>query len=96
MLEAATGERPPAPSAAVATRWTNDPLAGGSYTALTVGAGRDDIDALAVPEGERLRFAGEGTLFRHYGNVHGAMLSGIREAHALGVVDIEVPGLEGW
>ena len=96
MLEAATGERPPPPSAAVATGWTNDPFAGGSYTALTVGASRDDIDRMGAAEDERLRFAGEGTLFRHYGNVHGAMLSGIREAHALGVGDIDVPGLEGW
>lgn len=96
MLEAATGLRPPPPSAAVATRWTTDPFAGGSYSAIPVGASRDDIDQLAIPEGERLRFAGEGTLFRHYGNVHAAMLSGLRELHALGVDAVDVPGLEGW
>ncbi len=95
-LAQATGEDIPAPSATAVTHWTTDPYAGGSYSFLPVGATDDDLDALGEPEGERLRFAGEATVFDYYGNVHAAMMSGIREAHALGVDDIAVPGLEGW
>ncbi len=95
-LAQATGMDVPAPSATALTHWTTDPYAGGSYSFLPVGATDADLEALAEPEGERLRFAGEATVADYYGNVHAAMMSGIREAHALGVDDIEVPGLEGW
>ena len=94
MLAAATGLDVPAPSATAVTHWTTDPFAGGSYSFVPTGASREDIDQLGIPETERLRFAGEHTLFRYYGNVHGAMLSGLREAEALGVGRPATPGLE--
>jgi hypothetical protein len=61
-----------------------------------VGASRDDVEALAEPEGDRLLFAGEGTYWRYYGNVHAAVLSGLREAHRLGVATPATPGLGAW
>jgi monoamine oxidase len=86
----------PAPAATAVTHWTTDPFARGSYTFLPVGASRSDIEALAEPEGARVFFAGEGTYWEHYGNVHGAVLSGLREAHRLGVRRVGVDGLQGW
>lgn len=86
----------PAPAASAVTHWTTDPLAGGSYTFMPVGASNTDIQALAEPHGDRVFFAGEGTLWVHYGNVHGAVESGLREAHRLGVNAVSTPGLAGW
>ncbi len=86
----------PDPVATACTRWSTDPYAGGSYVYLPVGASLDDIDTLAEPESDRLLFAGEATWRPAYGNVHAAMLSGLREAHRLGVDTIDTPGLEDW
>lgn len=95
-LALAAGREVPPPSATYVTRWTTDPHALGSYVFLPVGASRSDLDALAQPESERLGFAGEATVFDHYGTVHGAAMSGLREAHRLGVDRVETPGLSGW
>ena len=61
------------------TRWAADPLAGGSYSFLRVGALRDDYDRLAAPVAGKLFFAGEATERHHSATVHGAYLSGVRE-----------------
>ncbi len=90
------GREIPTPDATFVTRWTSDPFTLGSYTFLPVGASQDDLDLLAIPPDPSLGFAGEHTLFEHYGTVHGAMLSGIREAHRLGVTSIRTPGLSGY
>lgn len=95
-LAAATGKTPPTPSYTAVTRWTSDPFALGSYVFLPPGATPDDIEAVAAPEGDRLLFAGEGTERDYYGNVHAAVMSGLREAHRLGVNKIVVPGWERW
>ncbi|HMV66855.1 MAG TPA: NAD(P)/FAD-dependent oxidoreductase [Myxococcota bacterium] len=95
-LSAAWGREAPPPSATAVTRWRSDPWTLGSYTFLPVGASRDDLTTLAGPEGERLGFAGEHTLFLHYGTVHGAMLSAVREARRLGVGAFTTPGLEAY
>lgn len=86
----------PAPSHSAVTRWTSDPYTLGSYVYLPPGASPGDIDTLAEPEGDRVLFAGEGTESTYYGNVHAAVISGLREAHRLGVKTIAVPGWEGW
>jgi CRP-like cAMP-binding protein len=62
------------------TRWTLDPESLGSYTYIAVGATPDDIRALAEPVGPTLCFAGEATHDRQWATVHGAYLSGLREA----------------
>jgi monoamine oxidase len=73
----------PSPHTAHVTRWKSDPYALGSYVYLPVGATVDDIEALAAPVGERLLFSGEATSTQYSGYVHGAILSGIREAERL-------------
>lgn len=65
------------------TRWKSDPYALGSYIYLPVGATVADIEALAAPVGDRLLFAGEATSTNYNGYVHGAVLTGIREAERL-------------
>ena len=65
------------------TRWKSDPFALGSYLYLPVGSSVADIEALGAPVGDRLLFAGEATSVAYSGYVHGAVLSGIREAERL-------------
>lgn len=96
VLGAIHGAAVPSPAASAVTRWSSDPYALGSYSFLPVGASLDDLALLAEPEGSHLRFAGEATDPDFYGNVHAAVRSGLREAHALGVDRVETPGLEAW
>lgn len=70
----------PEPSGALVTRWAADPSARGSYSFLAVGSTPADLRALAEPVGERLLFAGEATHEEFFATVHGAYMSGIREA----------------
>jgi monoamine oxidase len=79
-LRSAFGEKTPQPTAWQVTRWASDSLAGGSYSFLPVGAVADDYDRLATPVAERLFFAGEATHRDYSATVHGAYLSGLREA----------------
>jgi monoamine oxidase len=94
-LEAARGAPLAAPIATQVTHWTTDPFAGGSYSYIPVGASSADMNTLAQPEG-RVHFGGEATVFQHYGNVHAAAMSGLREAHRLGVPWFATAGLSGW
>jgi monoamine oxidase len=71
------------PVGRLVTRWGSDPEAGGSYSNLPVGSLRADFDALAEPVGERLFFAGEATHRQRHASVHGAYLSGLREARRI-------------
>ncbi|MGD9620305.1 MAG: flavin monoamine oxidase family protein [Mycolicibacterium sp.] len=70
----------PEPTGALVTRWAADPYARGSYSFLAVGSSPDDQRALAEPVGDRLAFAGEATHPEFFATVHGAYLSGLREA----------------
>jgi monoamine oxidase len=79
-LHQALGDRVVEPVAWHVTRWAGDPLAGGSYSFLRVGSSSDDRAALAAPLAERVFFAGEATHRDHASTVHGAYLSGQREA----------------
>ncbi len=93
-LQAAWGTAIPAPKASSVTHWTTDPFAGGSYASLPVGASRDDLVTLSEPEGDRLLFAGEATEPDYYGNVHAAVMTGLREAARLGVTNPSTAGFE--
>ena len=73
----------PQPTGSIVTRWGSDPFALGSYSFLAVGSSPDDMHALAEPAGERLMFAGEATNPEFFGTVHGAYLSGVREAERI-------------
>ncbi|WP_434443684.1 FAD-dependent oxidoreductase [Lentzea sp. E54] len=74
------GADAPAPSSVSRTAWSADPYALGSYTCIGVGSSSKDIATLAEPVGDRLFFAGEGTNPYHWGCVHSAYESGLREA----------------
>ncbi|MDY6997974.1 MAG: FAD-dependent oxidoreductase [Actinomycetota bacterium] len=73
----------PEPVGAIVTRWAADPFALGSYSFLAVGSSPDDQQALAAPVGDRLGFAGEATNPEFFATVHGAYLSGLREANRI-------------
>ncbi len=78
------GAAAPAPSHLSRTAWSSDPFARGSYSCIGVHASPADIEALAEPVGERLFFAGEATNRYHWGCVHSAYESGLREAARIG------------
>nr|AIN75609.1 flowering locus D-b [Dimocarpus longan] len=71
----------PDPVQTVCTRWGSDPFTLGSYSNVAVGASGDDYDIMAESVGDgRLFFAGEATTRRYPATMHGAFLSGLREA----------------
>jgi len=70
----------PHPKRFFVTRWHSDPFSKGSFTVIPIGACGEDMDALSEPVGDSLFFAGEATYVRHYSTIHGAYLSGEREA----------------
>ena len=78
------GRSVPEPVGYRLTRWSADPFARGSYSHVTPGASMDDYDRLATPIGNRLYFAGEATSSEYPATVHGAYLSGLREAERIG------------
>ena len=73
---------------ALATNWSRDPFAMGSYSFLLPGGRPRDRRRLAAPQG-RLFFAGEATSEDYPATVHGALLSGERAASE---VDDELDG----
>uniref|UniRef100_A0A7N0T6I5 SWIRM domain-containing protein n=1 Tax=Kalanchoe fedtschenkoi TaxID=63787 RepID=A0A7N0T6I5_KALFE len=71
----------PEPLQTVCTRWGSDSFSLGAYSNVAVGASGDDYDILAENVGDgRLFFAGEATTRRYPATMHGAYLSGLREA----------------
>eukprot|EP00798_Chlamydomonas_sp_ICE-L_P008635 gene8635-34083_t len=71
----------PDPVQAVCTRWASDPMSYGSYSSISVGSlGAEDYDNLAASVGGRLFFAGEATQRKWPATMHGAFMSGLREA----------------
>lgn len=74
----------PEPIQTVCTRWGSDPFSLGSYSNVAVGASGDDYDILAENVGDgRVFFAGEATTRRYPATMHGAFLSGLREAASM-------------
>ncbi|MFB8002117.1 FAD-dependent oxidoreductase [Nocardia sp. NPDC056000] len=74
------GTNVPEPHKISRTRWSADPYARGSYACIGVDASPRDLDTLAEPIGDRVYFAGEATNSYHWGCVHSAYESGLREA----------------
>ena len=70
----------PDPVDVAVTRWGADPYARGSYSNISPRGTGDDYDALAEPVADALFFAGEATSRTHPATMHGAFLSGNREA----------------
>ncbi|MEM7310598.1 MAG: NAD(P)/FAD-dependent oxidoreductase [Planctomycetota bacterium] len=84
----------PDPSAVHVTRWRGDPWSLGSYSYLPIGASSADFRELAEPVDGRLLFAGEATEPLVYGTVHGALVSGLREARRIAGDAAVLPGLD--
>ncbi|XVE50377.1 hypothetical protein DITRI_Ditri01bG0157900 [Diplodiscus trichospermus] len=70
----------PDPIQTICTRWGSDPLSYGSYSHVRVQSSGCDYDILAESVGNRLFFAGEATTRQYPATMHGAYLSGLREA----------------
>ncbi|XP_031703052.1 lysine-specific histone demethylase 1A [Anarrhichthys ocellatus] len=82
----------PQPKETVVTRWRADPWARGSYSYVAAGSSGNDYDLMAQPitpgpaipgasqPVPRLFFSGEHTIRNYPATVHGALLSGLREA----------------
>jgi monoamine oxidase len=85
----------PDPVATHVTRWRDDPWTLGSYSYLPVGASADDLRELGEPVEERLLFAGEATEPLLYATVHGALVSGLREARRIAGDAAALPGIDG-
>jgi len=77
------GSSAPDPDAVIQTQWSSDPYSYGSYSFISVGAKTEYYDTLARPIDNRVFFAGEATHRTYPGTVHGAYLSGIREANRI-------------
>ncbi|MEM9016825.1 MAG: NAD(P)/FAD-dependent oxidoreductase, partial [Verrucomicrobiota bacterium] len=77
------GSSIPEPVAFQRTRWNSDPYSLGSYSARRPGVGQSMIQALGEPIDGRIFFAGEATSVDYPSTVHGAYLSGQREAERL-------------
>lgn len=77
------GDDVPGPVAHRITRWGTDPFARGSYSFPPVGSRPGDYRALAAPVAGRVHFAGEATEPDYHTTVHGALLSGRREARRI-------------
>ena len=91
MLGRCFGEAVPAPRSRHRTSWSIDPYARGAYTFIAAGATPADIRTLQEPLGDRVFFAGEATSAEHWGTVHGAYLSGLREAARISGVRSVLP-----
>jgi hypothetical protein len=74
------GVKVPNPVHTVCTRWGSDSLCFGSYSNVAVGASGEDYDTMAQSVDDRLFFAGEATIRKYPATMHGALLSGYREA----------------
>lgn len=70
----------PNPIQTICTRWDSDPLSYGSYSHVRVRSSGSDYDVLGESLGNRLFFAGEATNRQYPASMHGAFLSGLREA----------------
>lgn len=95
VLQSVFGNKVPAPTEALVTRWASDRFARGSYSYTGPNFQPHDYEEMARPVGN-LFFAGEHTCGTHPATVHGAYISGLRAASEvvdsmLGPIEIPVP-----
>ncbi len=82
-LRTVFGANAVAPRRAIRTGRNNDPFARVAYSFAGVNATAQDHETLAEPASSRLLFAGEHTHELYRATVHGAFLTGVREADRL-------------
>lgn len=70
----------PDPVSAHVTKWSSDEYSSGSYSFMSIDAETFDMARLAQPVDDLVFFAGEATNSKHPSSMHGAFLSGRREA----------------
>lgn len=70
----------PNPLQTICTRWGDDPFSYGSYSHIRIKSSGSDYDILAENVSNKLFFAGEATNRKYPATMHGAYLSGLREA----------------
>jgi lysine-specific histone demethylase 1 len=71
----------PNPKETVVTRWRGDPWSKGSYSFVATGSSGNDYDALSAPVAVQSPQSMTQHTIRNYpATVHGALLSGLREA----------------
>ncbi|KAG2450392.1 hypothetical protein HYH02_004895 [Chlamydomonas schloesseri] len=74
-------DKVPEPLQALVTRWGADPYSRGSYSSMGLSCrGAAEYAAMAAPVAGRLFWAGEATIHKYPATMHGAFLSGLREA----------------
>lgn len=83
ILEKSLGQSLPKPIATYVTNWTGDRYSLGSYSYLAIGSSIDDVRTLIEPVQKRVLFAGEATSLKHHATVHGAFMTGLREAQRI-------------
>lgn len=71
------------PKVILTSRWHQDPHSLGAYSFPSNDSSWQDYDWLALPLSNKIYFAGEYTHSKHFGTIHGAYESGIREAKRL-------------
>lgn len=74
------GTNIPNPANLLRTRWQTNPNSYGAYSFTAVGTEMKHFDDLAATIDSKLFFAGEHTERDYFSTVHGAYLSGLREA----------------
>ena len=79
-LKAIYGEQIPEPLKMLRTKWNSDVYTYGSYSFATNGILSTDFEVFEQPINNKIFFAGEHTIIEYRGTVHGAYLSGLREA----------------
>lgn len=82
-LKSIYGNTIPNPTHLLRTKWGQNPHSFGAYSYATNGSTSADFDTMAAEIGNKLFFAGEHTNKQYRGTVHGAYLSGIREAEKM-------------
>lgn len=81
------GSTIPNPTHLLRTKWHTNENTLGSYSYTAVGTEMQHFDDLAEEVNDKLFFAGEHTNADYYSTVHGAYLSGIREANK--IIDLQ-------
>ncbi|MFK8160836.1 MAG: flavin monoamine oxidase family protein [Lewinella sp.] len=82
-LKTIYGDEIPPPSNLLRTKWTSNEYTFGAYSFISNGTRSSDFEAFEQQVEDKLFFAGEHTSRDYRGTVHGAYLSGIREAEKI-------------